>query len=217
MCFSHRQLCTQVGPQPRRIHVRNRHKYIIQQSSPELVWLCAGFSLLFMGKAVNIYCTVWYMLRFEILIVSSLESTSPLELSLLLNFRWIDTVTKESNKNCGSTFQLQSSSSIYLHMSEYHTSNLLILMIFLYLMSRCTVVDIFIYNGCTAPKTQFMWSQKWNCAASFPFLTFMYLWAIFIFPELVCLFGCSKIGRPVLGIYKSFTDTWMWKLVGRTL
>jgi hypothetical protein len=24
--------------------------------------------------------------------------------------------------------------------------------------------------------------------------------------------SCSRIGKPILGIYKSFTDTWMWKL-----
>ncbi len=43
-----------------------------------------------------------------------------------------------------------------------------------------------------------------------PIPTFLYLWAIYIFPGSVCLFGCSKIGRPFLGIYKSLTDTWMW-------
>ncbi len=30
--------------------------------------------------------------------------------------------------------------------------------------------------------------------------TFMYLWAIYIFPESVCLFCCSQINRLVLGI-----------------
>jgi hypothetical protein len=39
--------------------------------------------------------------------------------------------------------------------------------------------------------------------------TFMYPWAIVIFPGLVCLFWCSQIGRPTLGMYKSLTDTWM--------
>jgi hypothetical protein len=31
--------------------------------------------------------------------------------------------------------------------------------------------------------------------------SFMYLWAIYIFPWSVCLFGCSKIGRLILGIW----------------
>ncbi len=37
--------------------------------------------------------------------------------------------------------------------------------------------------------------------------TFMYLWAIYIFPWSVCLFCCSQIVRPILAIYKSLTDT----------
>ncbi len=55
-----------------------------------------------------------------------------------------------------------------------------------------------------------MYSQKWNCAASFWIPTFMYLWAIYIFPGSICLYGCSKMGGRILGIYKSLTDTWMW-------
>ncbi len=43
-------------------------------------------------------------------------------------------------------------------------------------------------------------SPKWNCAASFPIPTFMYLWAIYILTGSVCLFCCSQIGRPALGI-----------------
>ncbi len=60
---------------------------------------------------------------------------------------------------------------------------------------------------------RFIYSQKWNYAAWYfqnritmfclPISTFMYLWAIYIFPGLVCLFCCSKIGRPILGIYHS--------------
>ncbi len=51
-------------------------------------------------------------------------------------------------------------------------------------------------------STLYQKSEKWNCVTSFPIPTFMYLWAIYIFPILVCLFGCSKIGRPIFGIYK---------------
>ncbi len=45
-----------------------------------------------------------------------------------------------------------------------------------------------------------------------PISTFMCLWAISIFPQSICLFCCRKICGPILRIYKSLTDTWMWKL-----
>ncbi len=51
-------------------------------------------------------------------------------------------------------------------------------------------------------------SQKWNCAASQKIIkmfglqirTLIYLWEIYIFPGLVCLFRCSQICGPILGI-----------------
>ncbi len=65
----------------------------------------------------------------------------------------------------------------------------------------------------------FMYSQKWNCyfqnriiMICLPVPTLIYLWKIYMFPGLVCLFGCSKIGIPILKEKKSLTDTWMWKL-----
>ncbi len=34
----------------------------------------------------------------------------------------------------------------------------------------------------------------------------------FKIPSIGPHFSCSRIGRPIMGIYKSLTDTWMWKL-----
>jgi hypothetical protein len=34
----------------------------------------------------------------------------------------------------------------------------------------------------------------------------------FIFPRIGPHISCSRIGRSILGMYKSLTDTWMWKL-----
>ncbi len=40
----------------------------------------------------------------------------------------------------------------------------------------------------------------------------MCLCTIYVFQGSVHLFSCNRIGRPIMGLYKSLTDTWMWKL-----
>ncbi len=59
---------------------------------------------------------------------------------------------------------------------------------------------------CTATEIPFIYYFSGNCAASAPISTFTCLWVIYIFP------GSVHIGRPIVGIYNSLTDTWMWKL-----
>ncbi len=64
----------------------------------------------------------------------------------------------------------------------------------------------------------FMFPQKWNCYFQTRIILFClpvpnsYICEIYIFPGSDCLFSCREICGQILGIYKSITDTCMWKL-----
>jgi hypothetical protein len=60
-----------------------------------------------------------------------------------------------------------------------------------------------------------MYSQEKLRGLSLNFHIHMSVSDLYIFPGFVHIFSCSRIGRPIVGIvgiYKSLTDTEMWKL-----
>jgi hypothetical protein len=64
------------------------------------------------------------------------------------------------------------------------------------------------------PKIRNKNIQKWNCTASvrIPIHHVSVSDLYCIFPRSVCLWCCRKIGGPIVGIYKSLTETWMWEI-----
>jgi hypothetical protein len=79
--------------------------------------------------------------------------------------------------------------------------------------SLCQSSDDDVHCKDAVAKKRNKYSQKRNCVASGPIFTCMCLWAIYILPRWVCLFSCRKICGPILGINRSLTDTWLWKLL----
>ncbi len=73
------------------------------------------------------------------------------------------------------------------------------------------------YGQHTATKIPFMYSFSGDCAASVPISICMCPWASYIFPGSIRIFPCSRIGRPILEIYKYLTDIWVYELGDRTL
>ncbi len=74
----------------------------------------------------------------------------------------------------------------------------------------------------------FMYSQKWNCKASlFPKENYNVLFPsscthisvrdFYISRIGLSIFCCIQICRPILGIFKSLTDTWMYVGIGRAI
>ncbi len=62
------------------------------------------------------------------------------------------------------------------------------------------------------PKIWNNYSQKKTIAVRVPISTFM-LWANYMYiPTMGLPFLLEEVCGPMLGIYKSLTDTWMWKL-----
>ncbi len=73
--------------------------------------------------------------------------------------------------------------------------------------------DSFVRPCFKIPNIRNKYSQKRNCADSVPISTFLYLWVIYIFPRLVCLFLCRKICRSILWEYiNPFLGIHKWDL-----
>jgi len=97
--------------------------------------------------------------------------------------------------------------NIYLNYSSTVCSssflffgNMVVCALRLKLLSYCNNTES-MHCKDTKPKIWNKCSQERNCAATVQIPTFMFLWAIYIFPRSALLFSCRRIGRPIRGIY----------------
>ncbi len=75
------------------------------------------------------------------------------------------------------------------------------------------LVTVYVFPERQLCNVQPPYFQNWIIIFCLTIPTLIYLWEIYIFPGSVCcLLCCLQICGPILGIYESLTDTWMWKL-----
>ncbi len=77
----------------------------------------------------------------------------------------------------------------------------------------CTPKRVYRKTSHIATKIPFMCSLSGNSAASAPISTFMCTVSNLYIPKIGPHISCNRIGRSIVGIYKSLTDTWMWKFL----
>ncbi len=89
----------------------------------------------------------------------------------------------------------------------------LIMFLSLHLLNNFPISsDMFLFKGMrTATKVPFMYSRKGivRPQSQFPHSC---VWVFYIFPGSIHIFSCSRIGKPIVGIYKSYINTWTLKL-----
>jgi hypothetical protein len=95
-------------------------------------------------------------------------------------------------------------------MPDYNVIQVKIIFRFCFCCLKKNKIDILtdkLCLHCTKKSDSCIPRNETACEASLPIPTIMYLLSTYVFPGSVHIFSCSKIGRPILEIYKSLTDT----------
>ena len=118
-------------------------------------------------------------------------------------FHWITHIS-EGFRECWASMNVMGSPrALFLTKTLRHTANEGPVRI----QYKC-LVPIYVF-----PEMKLLFpKQNYNVLSPSSYTHIQYLWEIYIFPGSVSLFCCREICGPILGIYKSLTDTWMWKL-----